>query len=789
MKKLLFFLSLTVVTVTSISIGNPSNASAISGNEFQAGRIMDDAIFFGNGSIDAYGIQAFLNSKVPVCDTYGTNPSSRASYAASRGYSPPFTCLKDYVQDTHVLPGEPGLCNGFSGGRKSAAQIIHEVSISCGVSPKVILVLLQKEQSFITDDWPWAVQYQKATGYACPDNPPASWPSGCDPEFAGFFKQVYYGARQFKRYAQTPNSWGYRSGRVNYIQYNPNASCGGSNVFIQNQATAGLYIYTPYQPNAAALSVVSDSSPGPAVNCGAYGNRNFWWQYNKWFGSTLGALIRTANSPALYYTEGQKRFAVPSMEIANLYNLGISDVRFVSDAEMNSIPMASSPFSNKLSQVAKSERDDDADGASLYIMSNGYRIPISSMTQFTDFGFQTQDIAHLPLSTLQRLPQYPKNLSNYVQAPDRSVYKIENDKMRAIFELPKLAQENPGGNITPLSQFTFTNWSFGTPIVDGDYVIIGPDNGIRTYKNGSYQKVSNMGVYDCLKLGSIKTFRVGLYAVSGGNHTGDLTCFVQKTNNEVYMSSYFYKFRMPSSSGLPISKPSDSLIDRIPTQTLKTVVKGSGNELSIIENNKKRAILNMTAFNQLGLNSSNITALSQEAYRRLAYGPRILPLGQVVGESNGSLSVITSLAGRTSITSMRQFEDYAYKTSSITYINTSEQQAYPSSGSLSPYIKTSDGIYLIDAKVRYKIPQDLEVHYGQNRASMSTYPSYTISNTLPWTATRFIKSTSSDSLYYLENGQKRPISSLQKLEQLGGSNKIIILSKQAVDRIPTGSGI
>ena len=256
-------------------------ASALSGSEFQAGRIMDDGVFFNSNSIDTANIQTFLNSKVPVCDTNGTQPrgsTTRAAYGASVGNPAPYTCLKDYRQDTPSKVGEDGLCNAYSGGNKSAAQIINDVGKACGISPKVLIVLLEKEQSLVTDDWPWSIQYRSATGYGCPDTAP------CDSEYYGFFNQVYSAARQFKRYQRDPTSFGYRAGRNNYIQYNPNADCGGTNVYIQNQTTAGLYNYTPYQPNVSALANLN----GAGDSCAAYGNRNFWVLYNNWFGGPFG---------------------------------------------------------------------------------------------------------------------------------------------------------------------------------------------------------------------------------------------------------------------------------------------------------------------------------------------------------------------------------------------------------------------------------------------------------------------------------------------------------------------
>lgn len=272
---LLLLLLVGVLTL----INNPKTA-ALSGSQFTAGRIMDDAVFFSPNTMSPSDIQTFLNAKVPSCDTNGSLPrggTTRAVYGTSVGNPPPYICLKDYSQ---AIPSKSpdAYCSGnISGGTKSSAQIIYEVGQACGVSPKVLLVLLEKEQSLITDDWPWNIQYRSATGFGCPDTAP------CDSEYYGFFNQVYNAARQFQRYARQPELFNYRGGVVSYVQYNPNASCGGTNIGIVSQATAGLYNYTPYQPNAAALNNLY----GSGDNCSAYGNRNFWRLYTEWFGSTF----------------------------------------------------------------------------------------------------------------------------------------------------------------------------------------------------------------------------------------------------------------------------------------------------------------------------------------------------------------------------------------------------------------------------------------------------------------------------------------------------------------------
>lgn len=224
--------------------------------DWDPGYIIDDSVFYNSNSMTASDVQAFLDSKVTTC---------------ASGY----TCLKSYAQATADITADR-YCDGYrASSRQTAAQIIDAVARSCGISQQVLLVLLEKEQSLVTSRAPGAWAYTAALGQSCPDTAP------CDPRYSGFFYQVYYGARQFEVYRQSPDSFGYRAGRTNNILYNPNAGCGTKSVYITNQATAALYIYTPYTPNAAALANLY----GSGDSCSAYGNRNFWRLFTDWFGN------------------------------------------------------------------------------------------------------------------------------------------------------------------------------------------------------------------------------------------------------------------------------------------------------------------------------------------------------------------------------------------------------------------------------------------------------------------------------------------------------------------------
>ncbi len=355
-------LSLALLSITAITIIPAKGALALSGSEFDPSNIISDTVFFNPDTMDSNQIQAFLNAKVPVCDTY---------HASSGGNNPPFTCLKDYTQAVPNAGGDAYCAYiGGNGTVYSAAQIIYIVSKSCGINPQVMIVLLQKEQALVTDTWPWNIQYRSATGYGCPDT------AECDSTYYGYFNQVYNAARQFKRYVAQPQLFNYASGRNSFIPYQANRpDCGGTNVTIQNKATAALYNYTPYQPNPAALTNLY----GTGNECSAYGNRNFWRMFNDWFGSTQGDLVRTSSDATVYLMGDGYKYPISSLNVLNDYSR-LGPIRFVSDQFLSSRPTG-----------GVLQRMIQTPDQSLYFVNANIKLPFTSCGgDVVDYGYTCQ---------------------------------------------------------------------------------------------------------------------------------------------------------------------------------------------------------------------------------------------------------------------------------------------------------------------------------------------------------------------------------------------------------------
>ena len=222
---------------------------------FNPGRIITDHRFHDTMDMNADDVQAFLDQKGASC-----NGS---------------TCLRSLHMDVPDRHSD-GLCDAYKGSKgQSAAQIIDGSARSCGISQKVLLTMLQKEQHLVATDQPATqVQLQSAMGLSCPDD------AHCDANYAGFFNQVYGAAHRFRYYQAHRDQYAYQTKALNDVRFSPDASCGSGKVYIENDATALLYIYTPYQPNEAALQ----AGDGEGNRCSSYGNRNFVIIYNSWFG-------------------------------------------------------------------------------------------------------------------------------------------------------------------------------------------------------------------------------------------------------------------------------------------------------------------------------------------------------------------------------------------------------------------------------------------------------------------------------------------------------------------------
>ncbi|WP_371152955.1 cell wall-binding repeat-containing protein [Buchananella felis] len=283
---------------------------------FDKNLLITDSLFFRGGDMSIAEIRAFLNEKGKNCKS-----------------SPWGTCLKDYRITTVDEKASRACPVAYKGVKdQDIASIIYYTSLACNVSARALMTTLEKEQGMITASKPpegW--RYESAMGFGCPDGQP------CFEWAKGLANQLYLAAQQFQRYRLNPGGFNYAKGKTSSIDYQAlDKSCGSTTVTPRSAATAGLYNYTPYVPNAAALRVGAWQT---GDRCSTYGNRNFVYIYDEWFGDPRQEVGANAAPPGFDVPSrragGSDRFSTAIAVSQDAYpQSGVAKVAYVARGDL-----------------------------------------------------------------------------------------------------------------------------------------------------------------------------------------------------------------------------------------------------------------------------------------------------------------------------------------------------------------------------------------------------------------------------------------------------------------------
>lgn len=235
----------------------PSTATGGTGGanaEWDAGNIVSDQVFYNSKAMTVGEIQSFLSAQ-----------GCSGACLANSSYS--------------WTSQSVAWCSPVAAGSGSFAAMLATAATACGINPQVALVMIQKESQGLTRPPPAAL-----TGFGCPDTGPGG-SANCSAGSSGVWNQTWGMMQAFAHLKADPSRINYPVGKTSNILWNvAETGCGSTPVTVKNTATATLYTYTPYTPNAASLAAY----PGEGDACSSYGNRNFFRMFQKYFGDTGG---------------------------------------------------------------------------------------------------------------------------------------------------------------------------------------------------------------------------------------------------------------------------------------------------------------------------------------------------------------------------------------------------------------------------------------------------------------------------------------------------------------------
>lgn len=757
--------SLLLVLVGVSAITAKQHADAADASRFDPGLIISDSVFYDFGTMTVADIQRFLESKVPVCKANDGGP----------------TCLRDYVTDELDKVGEDGKCQSMSAKQNvKASQLIYDIARACGINPRVLLVVLQKEQGLIQATNPTAYMYRAALGYGCPDSDPAI----CGKVWSGLFNQLYKGAGQLQWYGDPRGSFTYlKVGRTEKIRYNPDSTCGTKPVMIKSIATTALYYYTPYTPNDAAMKNLY----GSGDKCSAYGNRNFWRFYSDWFGSPIGGgfLLKSATSGTYLIVDNTKFLISDQSMVDALKPLG--PLGTISQDYLDTF--TTSP--TIMSRLIKS-----ATGQYWYY-DNGMKYTLTSCTQASTFGLECAGAIQLTASQLAALADGGA-MTELVAGDDGQQFLISAGQKREILDAYSVVEAGvslPALAPTKITGFNYLPW--GSPVIANKTLFTNSTTGNKgVFVGGLYYELDAKTSADVnfAKWFAASTGTMTSDGLSKVNTGVTVKSIIQDGAGKHYLLTADGKRELTNGDQVVEDAPTVSadFLNAIPTVSTPIVapafVRGTGDKaIYYVDNLLKRATGSSAERVVLGsaMASTAIVDVSASALAMIKLGAPIIAPGAVVKSAKSGLTYwITGLNSMALVETANQVTQFGLAKSRTA--QSPELVGYKSTAKLSGMKVSCDTQNYVAIGGKY---------FAIDAASAAHYPGASIALDKLVCAKlviatseigRFIRTP--DKIYWLiQKGKRRQIANAAKYEILRAS----LLPAVAVDayfasKIPVG---
>lgn len=346
---------------------------------------------------------------------------------------------------------------------KTATQTFYEVAQRWLINPKYLLVLVQKEMSLLTDPSPKQSQYDWATGYGCPDG------GGCDSRWQGFYKQVNSAAAQTRYYMDNIHEFNYQPDRSYLVD--------GISVTPKNNATAGLYNYTPH----------------------IHGNQLFWNLWNKYFGKKWpdGSLLRLAHDSKVYLIENSKKREIVSPSVfASRFDE--DKVVEVSQNDLNSYDDGAPIKYHNFSLLKNSAGE-------IFMIVDDTKRKIENQEVFKKLGFMEDEVIVVPDSELIEYENGP-NITQYTLYPagalfqDKSteeIYYVISNRKHLVPNKEILDFNFQGLTIEPIASAELEKYRSGNLVTlpDGELVKVKKVNTVYVISDGKRLPIFNGDIF------------------------------------------------------------------------------------------------------------------------------------------------------------------------------------------------------------------------------------------------------------------------------------------------------
>lgn len=794
-----WFRNFTLVTLSALLVvtnlfGVNPPAKALSGSQFDPGLIISDSVFNDFGTMNVTEIQAFLDRQVGGCrgKTAKLQPGD-------------VTCLNLYTENisgsyairNNLHDYNLALCDDVPAlNNQSAAQIIFAVARACKINPRVILVTLQKEQGLVQASNPTTYMYKAAMGYGCPDSAPQV--CGTDSNTSSrLFWQIYRASWQLVWYGDPRGSFNYyRVGRNIKMAYHPSAKvngkwvnrCGSQVFTLKSGATAKLYYYTPYVPNAAALKNIWGKGDG----CSAYGNRNFWRWYWKWFGSPVGGgFLLRGNDSNYYLVVDDKKYLLSNQELQADYS-PLGPLGQVSQDYLDSFTTQTQTLGHLIKSAA----------STYYFVDNGRIYPFTGCPQVVDFGLNCDSAITLNPDQIAAFTLGQTMSSIVPSSPDLAspqLYRITQGVKHEILDAAAASAASIStSTVLPIGIGSFDYLPWGAPVAREDQLITNRDSGQNLIIHSGQAFAIDPATANDVDLSK-------WFPVSAGSLSSDGISSILNANviHSIVRNSSTY-YLLTNSGTRAISDPTDlvatasllpdSLLSIIPSGgdpllTPSLVKSTSSNDIFWLENGQKRLVASaeVKAKVEVVSASASVQTLAPSALDLVSVGNPLQAPGSLVIDGKNQLFLVDGLSKAVRVKNRALAGELGL--GKPKRLSAAALAGYSKTSSIEGFkVQCGTKLYLAVGGKLQPIEPDYALHYPGSITALTdltcrylTFGSAQVG--------RFIKSPNGFT-YLMENGKRRLVAKSTQYKALRGTTPAqVSVSATIASIIPIGKNM
>ncbi len=372
-------------------------------------------------------------------------------------------------------------------GTHTAAEILYAAGKYYGISPKYLIILLQKEQTLITTKTPTQRQYDWATGYGVCDSCSKDDPS--IQKYKGYFNQVNWAAKRVREsYLADISARGYTiSGWGPGIT---KMTRDGISVTPANAATAALYTYTPW---------VGKFAGGDERWGGSSVVAKLWAE---WFQRAFpdGTLIREESSGNYYLIElGKKRPFRSKNVLVTSYD---TKKAIIANGDELAAYETGAPIVFPNYSLIRSPR------GTIFLIVDGTKRGIASREVFKTIGFNPEEVimaswddinVYRDGPIIDLTSAYPAGALLQSAASGGIVY-VESGVRHAIYAREILRSRFAGQKPIKVADDEIAQYAQGDPVMfrDGELVTAPGERSIYVISIGTKRPIASRDVFDRL---------------------------------------------------------------------------------------------------------------------------------------------------------------------------------------------------------------------------------------------------------------------------------------------------